>query len=255
MLTKKTRETAARGDQWVFMAKDSLLDLPKKSEEGALFTRLRNPSTGEGALFLFSSHAQQLFEIKAFNEDYHSWFIGQSVQHDGRFFFATPMDSLFLLLYYLMKAEKEQGKFQPVDQVVVDEEFPSSSILLQCTQAMRSLHHVTTEKEIGNKKFYKYSKEKTLKWLKKKVEQTVKALKNSNICVGGAVHSATFIRSKQVSDVTEEGYTRYAHGLVSEYIPEDLSADLSKYLGLAELPGPAAQPPVKVAVKGRQKKT
>lgn len=28
-----------------------------------------------------------------------------------------------------------------------------------------------------------------------------------------------------------EDYVRYAHGLISEYIPEDLSKELSKYLG------------------------
>ncbi|XP_030056309.1 ribonuclease H2 subunit B isoform X2 [Microcaecilia unicolor] len=253
-MSRKPCEAAARPDQWVLIARDSLLDLPKKPGDGALFTRLRNPSTGEGALFLFSSCAQQLFEIKVFKEDYHSWFVGQTVQHDGRLFFATPMDALFLILYYLIKAEKEQGKFQPVDQVVVDEAFPSSCILLQCTRAMQSLHHVTEEKEIGSKKFYKYNKEKTLKWLKKKVVQTVKALKSNNICVGGSVHSATFIRSKQMLDVTEEDYTRYAHGLISEYVPEELSADLLKYLELPELSSPAAQPPVKVAAKGRLKK-
>nr|XP_033806038.1 ribonuclease H2 subunit B isoform X2 [Geotrypetes seraphini] len=245
MLSRKTCETAARPDQWVLIARDSLLELPKKPGDGTFFTRLRNPSTGEGALFLFSSCAQQLFEIKVFNEDYHSWFIGQTVQHDGRLFFATPMDALFLILYYLIKAEKEQGKFQPVDQVIVDEEFPSSHILLQCTQAVQSLHHVTEEKEIGSKKFYKYNKEKTLKWLKKKVVQTVKALKTNNVCVGSAVQSSTFIRSRQILDVTEEDYTRYAHGLISEYIPEDLSADLLKYLELPELSKPVAQPPVK----------
>lgn len=37
--------------------------------------------TGEAALYLFNSSAQQLFEVKAFHEEYRSWFIGQAVQH------------------------------------------------------------------------------------------------------------------------------------------------------------------------------
>nr|XP_025039564.1 ribonuclease H2 subunit B-like [Pelodiscus sinensis] len=188
---------------------ESVTDLPVKPDGGPLFTRLRNPSTGEAALYLFNSSVQQLFEVKAFHEEYRSWFIGQAVQRDGRLLFATPMDPLFLVLFYLIKAEKEQGKFQPLDQIVVDSEFSSCMLLLQCARVMDSLHHVVEEKEIGNKKFYKYSQEKTLMWLKKKVNQTVKVLKSSNVCVGGKVQSATFISRKQITDVEEGKKTKY----------------------------------------------
>lgn len=37
-------------------------------------------STGEETLYLFNSGARQLFEVKAFHEEYRSWFIGQTVQ-------------------------------------------------------------------------------------------------------------------------------------------------------------------------------
>ncbi|XP_008945343.1 PREDICTED: ribonuclease H2 subunit B, partial [Merops nubicus] len=97
---------------------------------------------------------------------------------------------------------------------------------------------------IGSQKFHKYSQEKTLKWLKKKVNQTVKALKSNDIIVGGRVYAATFISSRQNTD-TEEDYVRYAHGLISEYIPEDLSKELLKYLGLPELKSPTPEPPSK----------
>ncbi|CAJ0968209.1 unnamed protein product [Ranitomeya imitator] len=181
----------------------------------------------KGTMFLFINSGQQVCEVKAFQEEFRSWFIGQTVQEDGRLLYATPVDPLYLVLYYLIKADKEQGKFQPAEQIVVDEEFPSCNMLLQCTQVAQSLHHVTEEKEIGSKKFYRYSKEKTLSWLKKKVDQTVKVLKASDVCVGGSVQSASYIRIKQESDIKEEDYMRYAHGLISEYIPKDLRSELS----------------------------
>ncbi|NXN07817.1 RNH2B Ribonuclease, partial [Indicator maculatus] len=187
-------------------------------------------STGEATLYLFNSGAQQLFEVKAFHEEYHSWFIGQTVQQDGRLLFVTPMDPLFLILYYLIKADKEQGKFQPLDQVVLDSEYPSCVLLLKCADVKQYIHHVTEEKEIGSQKFHKYSQEKTMKWLKKKVNQTAKALKNNNIIVGERVYATTFVSNKQITD-TKEDYVRYAHGLISEYIPEDLSKKLLQYLG------------------------
>ncbi|RXM31313.1 hypothetical protein EOD39_7131, partial [Acipenser ruthenus] len=197
------------------------------------------------SLYLLSSNALQLYEVKAFKEEYHSWFIGQTVQHDGRLLFITPMDPLFLVLPYFLKAGKE-GKFQPVDQVVVDEDFPCCSRLLKCPQTLQALRHITEEKEIGGQKFNRYSKEKTLELLKKKVDRTVKALKSSNTCVGGAVKSSTFIRTKHNSEEKEEDYIRYAHGLISEYIAEDLSLDLHKYLKLPEISSPTeAEPPSK----------
>nr|XP_020643672.1 ribonuclease H2 subunit B isoform X4 [Pogona vitticeps] len=228
--------------QWVVIAPGSVTDLPKKPDSGPLFTQLRNPSTGQAALYLFSSDAHQLFELKAFHEEYRSWFIGQAVQHDGRLFFATPVDPLFLVLFYLNKAEKEQGKFQPLDQILVDEEFSSCVMLLQCRSISQSIHHIADEKEICGKKFYKYSEEKTLKWLKKKVNQTVKVLKEHDVCVGGRVHSATFISGKEVPDATEEDYIRFAHGLLSEYFPEELSTALAKYLCLPPVTPPSSEP-------------
>ncbi|KAM9245421.1 ribonuclease H2 subunit B [Leptosomus discolor] len=202
-------------------------------------------STGEATLYLFNSGAQQLFEVKAFHEEYRSWFVGQTVQQDGRLLFVTPMDPLFLILYYLIKADKEQqGKFQPLDQVVLDSDYPNCLLLLKCADVKQYIHHVTEEKEIGSQKFHKYSQEKTLKWLKEKVNQTVKALKSNNVTVGERVHAATYISCKQITD-TKEDYARYAHGLISEYIPEDLSKELLKYLGLPELKSPAPEPPLK----------
>ena len=35
---------------------------------------------GAASLYLLGSEDEQLYEVKAFSEDYHSWFIGQTVQ-------------------------------------------------------------------------------------------------------------------------------------------------------------------------------
>ncbi|MBN3303502.1 RNH2B Ribonuclease, partial [Amia calva] len=223
---------------------DSVLDSTAKKSSDPVFVRLRNPTTGDGSLYMFGSEPLQLYEVKAFNEDYHSWFIGQTVQQDGRLLYITPMDPLYLVMPYLLKAAKE-GKFQPVQQIVVDEDFPNCSRLLKCSHILKSLCHVTEEKEVGSQKFHRYSQEKTMKWLNKKVDRTVKALKSSQTCVGGGVKSSTFIRTTQQSDAQEEDYLRYAHGLISEYIPEDLSKDLLKDLQLPEITSPGVEPPMK----------
>ncbi|XP_037655813.1 ribonuclease H2 subunit B isoform X5 [Choloepus didactylus] len=237
--------------QYVFLLPECLKDAPK-IKSGLMFVKLANPCSGEGAMYLFSMCLQQLFEIKIFKEKHHSWFIDQSVQSEGHLHFATPMDPLFLVLHYLRKADKA-GKFQPLDQVVVDDMFPNCVLLLQFPELEKLLCHVTEEKEIDGKKYYKYSKEKTLKWLEKKVNQTTAALKASNITVGARVQSAAFLPGDQVSRDKEEDYIRYAHGLISEYISKELSDNLSKYLKLPEPLPSLPNPPSKMAAQ-RQKR-
>ncbi|XP_063088882.1 ribonuclease H2 subunit B isoform X2 [Cavia porcellus] len=221
-----------------------LKDASKKIKSGLMFIKLVNPCSGEGAIYLFSMCLKQLFEIKVFKEKYHSWFINESVQSGGLLHFATPMDPVFLLLHYLIKAGKE-GKFQPIDQVVMDDVFSNCTLLLKLPELEKLLRHVTEEKEIDNKKYYKYSKEKTLKWLEKKVNQTVAALKVNRVNVGARVQSAAFFCSDQILSDKEEDYICYAHGLISDYIPKELSDDLSRYLKLPETSAPLPNPPSK----------
>ncbi|KAF0026632.1 hypothetical protein F2P81_021369 [Scophthalmus maximus] len=164
MASMKKRAPREQNDSWVVIAADAT------------------------CLYMLGAGDVQLYEVKAFEEDFHSWFVGQTVQRDGRLLFITPMDPLYLMLPYLNKAGKE-GKFQPVDQIVMDEEFPACSRLLSCTHSLASLHHIAEEKE---------------------------------------------------------DYLRYAHGLISEYISEDLSKALLKHLQLPELTSPKeTEPPSK----------
>lgn len=244
MAAKKKRSPNVGNDSWVVVAADSVIDSQKHDSDPA-FVRLRNPSTDAASLYMLGSGDVQLYEVKAFEEGFHSWFVGQTVQRDGRLIFVTPMDPLYLILPYLIKSGKE-GKFQPVDQVVMDEEFPACSRLLSCTRSLASLHHVAEEKEAGSLKFHRYSEEKTMNWLKKKVERTIVALKKRNISVGEGVKSTTYIRVKSEAGNHEEDYLRYAHGLISEYISEDLSKALLRHLGLPELTSPKeTEPPSK----------
>lgn len=82
---------------------------------------------------------------------------------------------------------------------------------------------------------FKYNEEKTLSWLKKKTERVAEILKQKNIHVtsGGAI-SANFVKSSRNEAADNESYLRYAHGIVSEYLMNDLSQKLLRYLNLSE---------------------
>uniref|UniRef100_A0A3Q2XF07 Ribonuclease H2 subunit B n=1 Tax=Hippocampus comes TaxID=109280 RepID=A0A3Q2XF07_HIPCM len=230
MASKKKRTPNVQNDSWVVIAADSAVDSQRKDNDPT-FVRLRNPATDAASLYMLSGGGGnlQLYEVKAFEEDFRSWFVGQTVQRDGRLLFVTQMDPLFLMLPYLIKSGKE-GKFQRLDQMVMDEEFPACSGLLSCTRSLASMHHIADEKEVGSHKFHRYSQEKTMAWLKKKVEKTVLVLKKKNISVGEGVKSSSYIRVKLESDSSKEDYLGYAHGLISEYINKDLSKDLRHHL-------------------------
>ncbi|XP_046935253.1 ribonuclease H2 subunit B isoform X3 [Lynx rufus] len=230
--------------EMTFFIPEYFKDAAKKMKSGLMFVKLVNPCSGEGTIYLFNMCLQQLFEIKVFKEKHHSWFINQSVQSGGLLHFATPIDPLFLLLHYLRKADKE-GKFQPLDQVVVDDMFPNCILLLKLPELEKLLQHVTEEKEIDKKKYYKYSKEKTIKWLEKKVNQIVAALKTNHVNVSARVQATAFFSGDQASSDKEEDYICYAHGLVSDYIPRELSDDLCKYLKLPEPSASLPNPPSK----------
>ncbi|XP_025759651.1 ribonuclease H2 subunit B isoform X2 [Oreochromis niloticus] len=203
------------------------------------------PKADAASLYMLGCGDVMLYEVKAFEDDFHSWFVGQAVQRDGRLIFVTPLDPLFLILPYLIKSGKE-GKFQRVDQVVKDEEFPACSRLLSCARTLASLHHIAEEKEAGSQMYHRYSQEKTMNWLKKKVERMVIALKKRNISVGEGVKSSTYVRVKSETENQEEDFLRYSHGLISEYISEDLSKALLTLLGLPELTSPKeTEPPSK----------
>ncbi|XP_054887258.1 ribonuclease H2 subunit B isoform X3 [Poeciliopsis prolifica] len=145
MAAKKKRTPNTHNDSWVVIAADSVVETQKQDCD-ADFVKLRNPATDEASLYMLGAGDAQLYEVKAFEEDFHSWFVGQTVQRDGKLLFITQMDPLYLILPYMIKCGQEE-KFQPVNQVVKDDEFPESSRLLSCTRSLTSLHHIAEEKE------------------------------------------------------------------------------------------------------------
>lgn len=80
---------------------------------------------------------------------------------------------------------------------------------------------------------FKYNEEKTLTWLQKKTERVAEILKQKNIHVTAGAASATFVKSSKVEQ-SDEAYLRYAHGIISEYLMDDLSSKLLKQLALPE---------------------
>lgn len=218
---------------WVFVLKGEALEHSEQYTGTGTpdIVNLRHPNTGEAGVFLFSSANNSVQEILTFAEGKRSWLIEESVKSDGKMHLSTPIDPIFLVLPYLKKYCTAQAI--PLDQLLRDDEFPQMERLLKCT-GLKSLNMVADRKGDEELNAFKYNEEKTLLWLQKKTERVADILKQKKIHVINGAASATFVASSRDENVNTEAYLKHAHGIVSEYLMEDLSDKLLKYLNLTE---------------------
>ncbi|KAI5713830.1 hypothetical protein M8J76_006217 [Diaphorina citri] len=200
----------SQSDGIILLCKDDLLE---NCEESIQAIKLRHPHSNKAAM---------------------SWFINESVRSDGSMHLSTPINPVFLALPYLLNATT----LSPLDQTLVDREFPETRRLLKRLDA-KLLSQVADRKGDEDMNVWKYNETKTLAWLTKKIERVVKVLQEKNVQVTGegVAMSNTFVKTKADSDLTQnkDTYLRYAHGIVSEYLPPSLSSSLLSSLALPEL--------------------
>ncbi|XP_030746699.1 ribonuclease H2 subunit B [Sitophilus oryzae] len=220
-------------NSWVFLLKGEALELSEQYTGSGTpdIVTLRHPNTGESAVFLFSPANNSVQEVLTFNDGKRSWFIDETVKSDGKMKLSTPIDPIFLVLPYLRKYCITHAV--PLDQLLRDEEFPETERLLK-SSGLNYLGLIADRKGDEELNAYKYNEEKTLNWLKKKTERVSEILKQKNIHINsGAAVSANFVKGSK-NDSDNDSYLRYAHGIVSEYLMDDLSQKLLKFLNLPE---------------------
>ncbi|KAH9509023.1 Ribonuclease H2 subunit B [Bulinus truncatus] len=237
---KKQEHSPKNSDRWVFLIKNEILS---NQTAGLKLTlcQLRHPRLKTGVMYLFSSDCTCIYELTAFKEKFRSWFIGNSVLSNGQMYITTPLDPLFLILPYLINCA-EKKRFMTLEQIVLDEEFPESHKLLTCCNADQ-LELVTDWKDIDDDvRVYKYCKEKTLSWLKRKTEAVAEALEMKKIQVNSSKsHSSIFVPSGNMK-ISKESYLLYAHGIVSDYLTLDMEAELRSFLDLNSISDDTSSP-------------
>ncbi|XP_046393059.1 ribonuclease H2 subunit B [Ischnura elegans] len=237
----KTQNSNQSSNTWVFLLKGEALDNPDGAGQGGATTdvvQLRHPQTGAGASFLFSPGDGIVQEVLTFSENKRSWFIEDNVKSEGKMHLSTPIDPIFLVLPYLRKT----NMCVPLDQMLKDDEFPETARLFN-SLGFKHLNQVADRKGDEELNAYKYNEEKTLAWLQRKTERVAEILRQKGVHVGSGAVSSTFLKTakqQQADADSNEAYLKYAHGIVSEYLSDDLSAKLLKYMGIS---GPAVQVP------------
>lgn len=219
-------------NSWVFMLKGEALELSDQYTGSGTpdIVTLRHPNTGESAVFLFSPANNSVQEVLTFSDGKRSWFIDESIKSDGKMHLSTPIDPIFLVLPYLRKHCSTQA--QPLEQLLrSDADYPETERLLKST-GLKYLNLIADRRGEDDLQAFKYNEEKTLSWLKKKTERVAEILKQKGIHVTGGAVSATYVRAGKNENVDHEAYVRYAAGIVSEYLMDDLSQKLLRYLNL-----------------------
>ncbi|KAK2580721.1 hypothetical protein KPH14_011349 [Odynerus spinipes] len=222
----KTGNSNPATNTWVFLMKGDGLE----SKDGSLpnVVKLRHPASSQPAMFVFSPGDLTIQEVLTFDENKRSWFIDDNVKSDGKMHLSTPIDPIFLVLPYLRKSQQ----VQPLDQCLWDDDYPETPRLAHCQNLKLSL--VADRKGDESLQAFKYNEEKTLNWLKKKVERVAEVLKQKSIHVSQGAVSATYVKSTKYESGTELEYLRYAHGIVSEYLADDLAKKLAQYLNIPD---------------------
>ncbi|KAL6264032.1 hypothetical protein P5V15_004114 [Pogonomyrmex californicus] len=221
---KQIKTVNPSANTWVFLMKEDGLD--KVSGSQPEIVKLRHPASNKPAIFMFSPGNLMVQEVLIFDERKRSWFIDDNVKSEGKLYLSTPIDPIFLALPYLRKLKLAQ----PLEQCLWDEDFPEISRLVQCKNLNLSL--IADLKGDESLQAFKFNEKKSLGWLQKKVEKVADILKQKGIHVSQGATSATYVKSTKYEIGTEAEYLKYAHGIVSEYLAEDLSKKLAQHLNI-----------------------
>lgn len=226
--SRKSCETG--GIQVVMIMPEYNLERSGNYDNRPVFCKLRHPKSRQPAMYMFSHENQKILELITFEENFRSWFIGDSVQKDGSFWIASSVDPVFLILPYLASTSKS-GKFMQMECILEDSDFPDSKCLSFC--ALDDLDSVADVKDISGSRVYRYNKGKTLSWLRLKFDRLLKTLKQTDVDVSSGAMLSTFTRSnKSTSDDSPDDYLRYASGLIVDYLEPELAKDFLIHLGI-----------------------
>jgi len=186
------------------------VSLHDSSADDMKVVSLRHPGTGTTARFVHCPRSGSLAELLAFGEEHRAWFLGHRILQDGKLLLATPVNPVFLVLPYLAKAER----LVPLDQMLEDADFPLTDSILSEVKGLEVIAERKGDKDLN---VWKFNSELALEWLEGRVIKVGGVLQQQGIDLTGGAQSHTYRNSG--AQPTKEEYSRYALGIVSEYLP------------------------------------
>ncbi|GMS96309.1 hypothetical protein PENTCL1PPCAC_18484, partial [Pristionchus entomophagus] len=189
----------------------------------SLYT-LRHPRLNSGSLFqLSNTSCDELFLLE---DEFRCLFSGDTVISDGRARILSPFNPLFLVLPYL---EKKKARYEQLEEILVDDEYPAIERMAENEQMMREIEKVADKTDACDEVLYKFSEKKALEWIRGRFELLKKAL---------------IAHAKLHDSITkdDEALARYTFGVLSDHLSASLAAVAKEHLQIKDAPVAEAAP-------------
>jgi len=197
---------------------------------------MTNPNNKMKTCYLFSENECQFYEVMKQTNNYRSFLINNTVVEDGNLYIVTPFDLLFLVLPIFLK---KRSQFRSLYDLLTDGfENQMSREMIKAIES--KLNHemvslIADIKYVSEEMFVKYSSDNSLNWLKCKTDNIIEALKRNNISVSSVGCKASgYTTGKEDLNQDNIEYSKMAFQIISQYLNEEISADLKIFLGLPQ---------------------
>jgi len=218
--------------------KHAVILIPKGWKE-YLITELRHPRTKQGHLYAFNGDKTCLCEVVCVNDPHSAWFIGNTIESDGRLQMLTPMDPLLLAIPYLRAAERSV----PLDDLLIDDDFTSIGDIIGLL-TREKLEKIALPKGPADLNVWQWNEEKALEYLATKINKLKTEIKEKGLSTLDNESSTNYVSAKRKDESQEEEEClRYAWEFLSDFLSNDLSEKLAKHVKL-NLNTPAMMKPV-----------
>ncbi|CAO3626636.1 unnamed protein product [Cunninghamella echinulata] len=137
--------------------------------------------SGKLSTFLYHESTLQLYELSKVAQGRKScWLVKDTIFIDGAIHFINRMDPLFIALFILKQQnlKMKQQQFRTVDDIFAETDFHRIINDTFCKQLL----HLCDTQEIAQDMFvYRFNQEKSLQWLKQKIDMFLSHLENISV--------------------------------------------------------------------------
>lgn len=185
---------------------------------------LRHPRSNSSALYAFDGDKKRLAEVVTVDDEKSSWFIGNTVESDGRVNILSCMDPALLVLPYLRSATRKI----PLDHLLHDDDFPLMDDLVPMltSNIMNCIANPIGSVDLN---VWQWNEEKTMEHLSGKIKRLCEEIKRQGLTADSAA-SSDYVSGK--NEESPEERQRLAWQMLSDSLEEEVSQKLAKHLDI-----------------------
>lgn len=216
----------------VFLFNEELIEiLDDETGSRIKFINLKHPKLGSSAIYTMSEDGKKVYEVIQMNDGFRSWFADEIIIRDGSLYMTSQINPIYLVMPYLTQSNNI-FKFMELRDILEDEEFPQLKQLSTCD--LIDLNNISDSKIDDEITYYRFNKEKALKWLEKRIHFIIKFLKDNNVMINPPSVADNFITNAPPESPEEHEYLLHSFGMLSEYLDDEMVNNLYEHMKFGE---------------------